>query len=88
MTIKEAIEVLKENKVHYYTSCRKQAMDALLHLAQSLTEEGKLEGILLGTCEKELDETIGFMLTEKEANIFATAIRKEMGGGNEVSTVS
>jgi len=39
-----------------------------------MDEKKELSKIILDTCDKELDGSIGFMLTEREADTFATAI--------------
>ena len=39
-----------------------------------MDEKKELSKVILDTCDKELDGSIGFMLTEREADTFATAI--------------
>jgi len=39
-----------------------------------MEEKKELSKVILDTCDKELDGSIGFMLTEREADIFATTI--------------
>jgi len=39
-----------------------------------MEEKKELSKVILDTCDKELDGSIGFMLTEREADTFATAI--------------
>jgi hypothetical protein len=39
-----------------------------------MEEKKELSKVILDTCEKELNKTIGFMLTEREADTFSTAI--------------
>ena len=39
-----------------------------------MEKKKELSKVILDTCDKELDGSIGFMLTEREADIFATAI--------------
>jgi len=39
-----------------------------------MEEMKELSKVILDTCEKEFDKTIGFMLTKREAEMFAFAI--------------
>ena len=39
-----------------------------------------IEGVLLDTCEKELNESIGFMLTDNDAKILSKAIQSHLLG--------
>ena len=38
----------------------------------------RIKKIILKTCERELNQTIGFMLTEKEALLFATELLNQL----------
>jgi len=59
-----------------------QAKLQLKQLAVGLSEK-EIAQILLDTCEKELNQTIGFMLTDKEAEMFAQAIHSAQQAANE-----
>lgn len=97
MTIKEAIEILKiklEAIDYFLENCgghpkveiefekeNRDALQTLLTLALSLTEEGKLEGIIARVyCEDEHSKKV---LDANLIKSIATAIRKELGGKDE-----
>jgi len=88
--IKEAIEVLENIKPllglipDLGIQGVMQGVKALSLAIKVLSglEKEVIAKILLDTCEKELNESIGFMLTTNDANIFATAILNSLVAEN------
>lgn len=79
------VDILEANPED--TPCRCGARDNKLHNQGQedygnreigLSEEKIIENIL-ATCEEELNKTIGFMLTKKEAELFAQALVAKEG---------
>ena len=78
MTLQEAKEVIREgrNSVTWNEESSKKYREALQFALDVLgrVEEEKITTQFLLVCEKQLNETIGFMLTTKEARMFSHAI--------------
>lgn len=60
-----------------------QALTFFIGVGNKLASPGEIEKILLDTCKKELNQNIGFMLTDNDVRIFARSILAGLGEGSE-----
>ena len=85
MTLAECIERLKVIQAMFNLSGYRAERETIAYITSVLerVDEPQLSQVIYDTCQKELNQTIGFSLTKSECDMFAHAIVEYILSGGE-----